>query len=240
MKIRCIIVDDEPLAQRVLEKYITSLSSLELMAKCNDALEAMSYLHEHHVDVMFLDIKMPRLSGLDLLKTLKNPPFVILTTAFSEYALEGYEYSVIDYLLKPFSSERFLKAINKIIDQKMAKEEHAVPQSHQEITHDFIFFKSDKINHKISFAEIKYIEGYGNYVKVFLRDKMLLISETMNNIQKNLPGNIFLRTHKSYIVSIKKITQIEGNMIRIGDARIPIGKHYKMNVLEILAKYNLK
>lgn len=239
MKIKCIIVDDEPLAQRVLEKYISSLSSLELLKKCNNALEAVSFLHQNKVDLIFLDIKMPELTGIEFLKTLTHPPDVILTTAYSEYALEGYEYSVTDYLLKPFSFERFLKAVNKVM---VKKEEisHITSTSNDEIVNDFIFLKEDKINHKISFSNIKYIEGCGNYIKVFTVDKSIITAETMTAIEKKLPSDRFLRTHKSYIVSIVKIEQIEGNMVKIGDKRIPISKMYRMRVNEVLSQYNLQ
>lgn len=239
MSIKCLVVDDEPLAQSVLEKYIASLSSLSLVKKCNNALEAIAFLHENEVDLMFLDIKMPQMTGLEFLKTLTHPPEVILTTAYSEYALEGYEYSVVDYLLKPFSFERFLKAVNKIIMKKNV-ETNQISTTENKIYEDFIFLKADKIDHRIPFSDIIYIEGCGNYIKVFTKDKMLLVSETMTTIEKNLPENLFLRTHKSFIVSIEKIQQIEGNMIRIGKKSIPIGNFYKMNVEKILAKFNLK
>lgn len=238
MKIKCIVVDDEPLAQRVLEKYISSLSSLELLKKCNNALEAMSFLHQNEVDLMFLDIKMPELTGIEFLKILTHPPQIIITTAYSEYALEGYEYSVTDYLLKPFSYKRFLKAVNKVIDKKI--ENNSILPASREPADDFIFLKADKIDHKILFSEIKYIEGYGNYIKVFTNNKMLMVAETMTTIEKNLPTEIFVRTHKSFIVSIKKIDQIEGNIIRIGKSIIPIGNFYKRHVNAILDKYNLK
>ena len=239
MKIRCIIVDDEPLAQRVLEKYISSLSSLELVKKCSNALEAMSFLHQNRVDLMFLDIKMPELTGLQLLKTLSHPPEVILTTAFSEYALEGYEYSVTDYLLKPFSFERFLKAVNKVLNKKYVVND-SVSTVDKKVNEGFIFLRADKINHKISFAEIIYIEGCGNYVKVFTEKKMIIAAQSLTTIEKNLPPELFLRTHKSFIVSLKRIRQIEGNIIKLGKKVIPIGNFYKMRVEEILSKYNLK
>ena len=238
MKIKCIVVDDEPLAQRVLEKYISSLSSLELLIKCNNALEAMSFLHQNKVDLMFLDIKMPELTGIEFLKTLTHPPQIIITTAYSEYALEGYEYSVTDYLLKPFSYERFLKAVNKVIDKKV--ENNSILPANREPVDDFIFLKADKIDHKILYSDIKYIEGCGNYIKVFTNNKMLMVAETLTTIEKNLPSELFVRTHKSFIVSIKKIDQIEGNIIRIGKNTIPIGNYYRMQVNSILDKYNLK
>ena len=197
----------------------------------------MSFLHQNEVDVIFLDIKMPELTGIEFLKTLTHPPQIIITTAYSEYALEGYEYSVIDYLLKPFSYERFLKAVNKVTDKRA--ENNNVLENNK-ITEDFIFLRADKAEHKILFSDIHYIEGYGNYIKVFFKNKMLLVSETMTTVEKNLPSELFVRIHKSYIVSIKKIDKIEGNMIRLGDIILPIGNYYKKGVNTILDKYNLK
>jgi DNA-binding LytR/AlgR family response regulator len=235
MKIKCIIVDDEPLAQSVLVNYISALPSLELVKTCNNAIEAIAYLHEHKVDLMFLDIKMPELSGLDMLKTLPDPPTVIITTAHSEYAMEGYEYSVVDYLLKPFSLERFLKAVNKVV-QKEEKLIRTEPRSGMSDT-DFIFLKIDKTLQKVQYSEILYIEGYGNFIKVYLNgNKMMLVSETMTNIEKRLPETLFIRTHKSYIVSIKNIAMIYLHDVKVGGKSIPVGNIYKMKVDEVLKK----
>jgi DNA-binding LytR/AlgR family response regulator len=236
MKIKCLIVDDEPLAQSILQKYISSLPSLELVKVCNNALEALAYLHQHSVDLMFLDIKMPEISGLDMLKTITEPPKVIITTAHSEYAMEGYEYSVVDYLLKPFSFERFLKAVNKVI-QKEEKLSRAEPNLTETAQTDCIFLKVDKTHQKVKCSEILYIEGYGNFIKVFLENnKMILVAETMTNIEKRLPDTLFIRIHKSYIVSIQKITQIGSHELKIGNKSIPIGSLYKMKAEEVLKR----
>lgn len=234
MKIKCLIVDDEPLAQRILEKYIASLDYLELVEKCNHALEASSYLHQHHVDVMFLDVKMPEMTGLEFLKTLNHPPQVILTTAYSEYALEGYEYSVLDYLLKPISFERFLKAVNKI---KMTKKEAGEALRSKKPEKDFIFLKADQEHHKIKYQDIKYLQGYGNYVKVFFADRKILVSDTLTHMESLLPWQLFIRIHKSYIIAIKKIEKISENSLTISDTTIPIGRTYKNQVKEIIKKY---
>jgi DNA-binding LytR/AlgR family response regulator len=236
-RIKCIIVEDEPLAQRVLEKYITSLTSLELAKKCNNALEAAAFLHRNKVDLIFLDIKMPELTGMDFLKTLSDPPAVIITTAYAEYALEGYEYSVIDYLLKPVSFERFLKAVNKVIKMLNTGTKNAA--AGEEAGADFIFLKSDKINHKIHFAQIDYIEGCGNYIKVFFDDRMIIVSERMSAVEKSLPPHRFVRTHKSYIAAVNKIEQVGGSHVRIKGKNIPVGSVYKMRLNEILEKYKL-
>jgi len=238
MKIKCLVVDDEPLARRILEKHISCVPSLELVKQCSNAMEAAAYLHTKTVDIMFLDIKMPELTGLELLKTLPNPPHVIITTAYSEFALEGYEYSITDYLLKPISFERFLKAVNRIIP-KTRETDFLAGSTASEIKDDFIFLRADKIDHKVSFSTIKFIEGCGNFVKVFTDNKMLVVAETMTTMEKNLPPDRFLRTHKSYIVSIQKIEKVEGNIIRMGEKTIPIGKQYKMNVRQILRHFHL-
>lgn len=233
MKIKCMIVDDEPLAQRVLEKYINSLDSLELVKNCKNGLEALSYLHQNRVDIIFLDIKMPELSGLEFLKTLNHAPYIIITTAYSEYAIKGYEYAVVDYLMKPIPFERFLQAVNKVIDKRDTNYNRSIASSDNN-SNDFIFLKSDKINHKVFFSEIQYVEGCGNYIKVYTDDKMLIVSERMTNIENILPDKLFFRIHKSYIVSIKKIDQVMGNKVKIGDKVLPIGNFYKIKVKEIL------
>ena len=232
---KCIIVDDEPLARKILLKYIASVDSLELIKTCRNASEAAAVLHQHQVDLMFLDIKMPDMSGLKLLETLPNPPKVIITTAYLEYAIEGYEYSVVDFLLKPFPFERFLKAINKAflinageISAPITKEEH----------NKYIFLKADRTLHKVLFSEINYIQGYGNYLKVFTDKRMLLISETITKMEERLPSHLFRRAHKSYIVSIKKIEQIGEDFIKISDKEIPIGSTYKQLFYKALKDFD--
>ncbi|UCE20548.1 MAG: response regulator transcription factor [Gemmatimonadota bacterium] len=233
---KCMIVDDEPLARRVIEKHMAVLPSLKLVKECSNAMAAAAYLHEHPVDVMFLDIKMPELTGLDFLKTLSDPPLVILTTAYSEFALEGYEYSVVDYLLKPISFERFLKAVNKV-SERVEQKKDLQEERNSEVHDGFIFLRADKIEHKVMFSEIRYIEGCGNFVKVYTANKMIMVSETMSNIQERLPENLFIRVHKSYVVSITRMDCIESNMIRIGEKVIPIGKTYKREVERAISKY---
>jgi DNA-binding LytR/AlgR family response regulator len=238
MKIKCMIVDDEPLARRVLEKHISALPSLELVKACSNAIEAAAYLHEHTVNVMFLDIKMPGMTGLDFLKTLSHPPHVILTTAYSEYALEGYEYSVIDYLLKPISFERLLKAVNKV-SERIEKNRVSEGRWNSTKQDEFMFLRSGKVDHRIVFTDIRYIEGYGNFVKVYMSKKMILVAETMTAIEKRLPEDRFLRVHKSYVVAVAKIDRIEDNMIRIGEKLIPIGKTYKREVEKNIERYQM-
>lgn len=234
MSVKCIIVDDEPLARRVIKKYMLKIPSLKLVKECSNAIEAISVLHENKVDLIFLDIKMPELSGLEFLKTLSDPPLVILTTAFSEYALEGYEYSVVDYLLKPIAFNRFLKAVNKAIERKGEKKSIHTDDDLQE--KKYILLRSNKAEHKINLSDILYVEGYGNFVKIYISGKMLLVTGTMTAIQEILPSNKFIRVHKSFIVSFEKIDKLEGNTLKIKDRRIPVGKYYKKGFEEQLKR----
>ncbi len=237
MKIKCLIVDDEPLAQRVLEKYIAALPSLELIAKCGNALEAASLLHERSVDLIFLDIKMPELSGLDFIRTLASPPKIILTTAYSEYALDGYELGVMDYLLKPIAFERFLKAINKVTASPQQSVDLSAMDTHSRP--DFIFLREDKVDYKVKLSDIMYLEACGNYVKVFARKKMYLVNETLTAFETQLPESDFIRVHKSFIISLNKIEQIIGNMVKMGDANIPLGNYYRKQAEDTFKKFHL-
>jgi len=237
-KIKCILVDDEPLARKVLKKYIDKVPSLELVKQCPNAMEAAACLHEFSVDLMFLDMKMPEMTGMDFIKTLSAPPKIIVTTAYSEYALEGYEHAVIDYLLKPISFERFLKAINRF--QETVQSQGAVQATLRGDTHrkdDFIFLWSNKIEHKVKYVAIKYVKGYGNSVEVYTDDDMITVWETMKTVEESLPKSTFLRVHKSFIVAIDKIDKIERNKIWMGETEIPIGKYYKKDVTQMVSTH---
>jgi len=232
MKIKCLIVDDEILAQNVIEKYILATPTLNLVGKCNNAIEALSFLHEQRVDLMFLDINMPEMGGLDMLKTLSNPPKVVFTTAYSEYALESYEYGVVDYLLKPIKFERFMKAVNKVVDIIGAIETE-VSQATPEST---IFIKEDQIQYQVKTSDIHYISAYGNYLKVHTDTKTYVSRETMHEMEASLPPAQFLRVHKSYIISKSSIENISGNRIRVKGDEIPVGDMYKMALREMILK----
>jgi DNA-binding LytR/AlgR family response regulator len=231
MKYKCLIVDDEPIAQEILEKYVNQNDTLQLVGKCNNAFEALNTLHQEHIDILFLDIKMPSLSGLEMLKTLHNAPKVILTTAFSEFGVESYEYGIADYLLKPISFERFLKSVNKIVMPKnnVFANEHAEVKPSTEST--FIFFKADKKIHKYYFADILFIEGSGNYVKIHpLNEKPLMVLDKLTELQDKLPKNKFLRVHKSFIINVEHIEKVEGNMLTIKGKVIPISATFRQNL----------
>jgi DNA-binding LytR/AlgR family response regulator len=237
-KIRCIVVDDEPLARKVLKKYIDKVPSLQLVKQCGNAMEAAGCLHESSVDLMFLDMKMPEMTGMDFLKTLAGPPKIIVTTAYSEYALEGYEHAVIDYLLKPISFERFLKAVNRVRERVQSPGAvQDTPRCDAYRKDDFVFLWSNKIEHKVKYAAIRYVEACGNSVEVYTDDEMITVWETMKTVEESLPKSAFLRVHKSFIVAIDRIDKIEQNKILMGETEIPIGKHYKKDVTQMVAAH---
>lgn len=215
--IGCLIVDDEPSAQEVLKQYIADTPQLFLKGCCDDALSASEFIANNTVDLLFLDVNMPKLSGISFLKTYDNTPPVILTTAYDDYALEGYELDVIDYLLKPFSFERFIKAVQKV-DTRI----HPTDRENTVLT-----FKADKKTYRISLADIYYIESAGDYVTIHTPDQRLTSLETMKNLEAKLPPEQFIRVHKSYIIALPKVEYLEGNSIKIGDGFIPIGTTYR-------------
>lgn len=229
MKLRCLIIEDEPPAQEILSGYIRDCGQLELVTICPDALSAMDLLGRESIDLIFLDINLPRLSGLNFLKTIDHPPMVIFTTAYPEYAVEGFEANAVDYLVKPFSFERFLKAVNKAVEKTRYSPGQAETQL-QNSLQDFILLKADKKLYKVLLSEILYIEATGDYLKVFYADKHLVVHETISGILGKLPPDEFIRIHKSFIISINRINYIEGNQIRIGTEFIPIGRSHKEEV----------
>jgi DNA-binding LytR/AlgR family response regulator len=228
MKIKCLIIDDEPLAQRVLERYIQDISSLELVQKCNNALDAIDILKEQKIDLIFLDINMPKLTGLEFLRSLKDPPLVIITTAYAEFAIQGYDLDVVDYLMKPFGMERFTKAIQKV-HELLKPREHALPEriSGEAKEDKYIFVKSSKKTYRINLNDILYIEALGDYVKIYTTDRMIISYHSMKNLESLLSPKQFPRIHKSFIVSLSKIELIEGNQVKLRDRYIPIGTNFK-------------
>ncbi len=224
-----IIVDDEPLAHELIEEFCGMLPHLQLKKKCYSALEAMHFLNGESVDLMFLDLNMPKLKGFDFLRTLTHPPKVIVTTAYKEFALEGYELNVADYLLKPFSFERLVKAVNKAISSQSSQTTAvSVPVVAQRF-----FVKGDKKYHQIVSDDLLFIEAYGNYTKLFFKSEMIVSHEKISEYESLLPSANFLRVHKSFIVALDKIKQIEGNRIWIEDHKIPVGQTYKSLVSKL-------
>lgn len=244
-----IIVDDEPLALDVLETYISRMPDLHLVARCQNAFEANEALKMHEVDLMFLDIQMPQLTGIEFLKTLARPPMVIFTTAYSQYAVEGFELNAIDYLMKPISMDRFMKAVNKAQEQydlhhgegdKTPIEATPTPDPDAP---DYIFVKSDKKLIRVKFSEILYIEGLKDYVIIKLENTRVISLQTMKSLEDKLPVSQFVRIHRSYIVSMDKIHAIVGNMVEIieknAPKHLPIGKNYRDELLEMIEKHRL-
>jgi len=230
MRVKCIIVDDEPLSQDVLKRYISDCQMLELVNTCFDAVEANELLQNNPVQLIFLDINMPKISGIRFVKTLSNPPLVIFTTAYPEYAIEGFEVDAVDYLLKPFSYERFLKATNKAVEKINSANTKTT------VNEGFILLKSDKKVYKVNYDEINYLQSFGDYIKVYTSGKCLVVHDTFKNMLEQLPTREFLRIHKSYIIALAKIHYIDGNQVKIANALIPVGLSYKDDLLKHLSK----
>jgi len=237
--LKVILVDDEPLALDVLEAHVAKMPELEIVAKCNNAIEANEALGKFHVDLMFLDIQMPQLTGIELLKSLTNPPMVIFTTAYSDYALEGFELNVVDYLLKPISFERFFKAVNKAIEKFKSQSSEVSFQGEE----PFFFVKADKKLIKVNFDDILYIEGLKDYVIIRQNESRVITLQTMKSLEEKLPASIFKRIHRSYIMNIKQIKAIVGNMVEITEKgqskHIPIGKNYRDELLALVNQNRL-
>ena len=231
--LKCIIIEDEVLAQDVIKSHLARIGTLELAGVYRNAPEAEVALKTGEIDIMFLDIRLPGMSGLQFLRGLKDPPLVVLTTAYAEYALESYEFNVIDYLLKPISFERFSKAVNKILDGRLftaaAKEAYLYSDDH-------IFVRSNSKFFRVNFSEILYIQGMRDYLKIYTPDYALVTHQTMNDLEKTLPTRHFIRVHKSYIISLKHIRSIYGNTIELGKTTIPIGVNYKESVMNLVGR----
>ena len=236
MSINCIIVDDEVHARKVLEKYIQDIPHINLVKSCKNALEAMEVIRKQEVNVMFLDINMPKLTGLNFLESLNNAPLVVITTAYREYALDAFELDVVDYLHKPIPFPRFIKAISKI-EEKLQFKNHPVQIVKEKTTKTssgFIFIKADKKTLKLNLDDINYIEGLGDYIKIHTKDKSIVSKLTVKKMEELLPTNQFPRVHKSFIVSMNAINSIEGNQIEINDTKIPIGQIYRQKFIELI------
>lgn len=234
-KITCLLVDDEPPALDVLRSYIASVSSLELAGSCNDAIAALSLLREQHIDLLFLDIQMPHLLGTDLIRTLKNPPKVIFTTAYRKFAIEGFELDAVDYLLKPISFERFLKAVNKVMETSVKLISSNDNPDQQNNSNDaFINLRADRKNLKVPLNEILYIESLKDYIKVVTKTKNIVTKQAISSLEEVLPKNNFARIHRSFIVAINKIESFTSDTIEINKQELPISRMYRHEVDKIL------
>jgi len=231
--IKCIIVEDEVLAQDVIQSHLRKIDRMELVGIYRNAPEALEALKTQEVDVMFLDIRLPGMSGLNFLRSLTDPPLVVLTTAYAEYALESYEFSVIDYLLKPISFERFSRAVSKITDGRLFSQ---VNKERDRSLEDHIFIKSNSKFFKVNFSEIVYVQGMKDYLKIHTPEYTLVTHQTMNELERILPTRQFIRIHKSYIVAVAHIRTIYGNSVELEKTTIPIGINYKDNVMALIGK----
>jgi DNA-binding LytR/AlgR family response regulator len=226
MKIRCIIVDDEPLAREILERYITDCPLLELAGTCSSAFEAIEILGKNDIGLIFLDVNMPKLSGVGMIRTLENPPQVIFTTAYPEFAVEGFELDAADYLVKPFSFERFMKGVNKALRRIDLHEPPLREQEHQD-NRMCLLIKADGRLYRLEYDTIIFLEAFGDYVRIHTTGKVITTHETLKNLENRLPPEIFLRVHRSFIVSLDKIQFIEGNRIRTGQEDIPVAGSFR-------------
>lgn len=233
MSVRYIIVDDESIAHDIIKKYCALLPNMQLMQDCYDAIEAIEFLQSHAVDLIFLDLNMPKLRGFDFLKTLPHPPKVIVTTAYKEHALEGYELDIIDYLLKPFSFERFLKAINKAsID--ISKTASITQNEVSDGKSGRIFLYSNNKHIQVVLDDILFVEASGNYVKIVLKEEIITVRGSLSSIMELIPTDGFIQVHRSFMVVQKHIKSIEGNRIAIDKYTVPIGKSFRVQLDRLL------
>ena len=238
--IKCLVIDDEPPAREILIKHIAGIEALTLVGTCSSAVEAFDYLNKFEVDLLFLDIEMPQLLGTNFIRTLKNPPKVIFTTAYRNYAIEGFELDAVDYILKPISFERFLKAVNKVLqvnvspshNQLMTKEDQSEPSN------AFLYFRVDRKMVKVFFNDILFIESLKDYIKIVTASKSIVTKYVLSTLEEMLPSNAFLRVHKSYIVNISKIESYNADSIQIQKNELPIGRLYKFEVNRVLSTWS--
>ena len=233
--IQCLIVDDEPPARDVLRRYVEAVPSLALSGECGNAIDTMSFLQQQPVDLLFLDIQMPQLKGIELLKILSNPPKVIFTTAHSEYALEGYNLDIVDYLLKPIQFDRFLKAVSKAFQYAKPTATGAVtPVQEESKKEPYIYLRADRKMVKVLLQDILYVESMKDYIKVYTTAGVIVTKQSITSMEAMLPDDDFIRTHRSFIASLDKIKSFTPEIIEIEKAEIPIGKLYRTQVMKVL------
>lgn len=232
MKIKCLIIDDEPLAINVIKNFLSHFKNFEIAGTCKNAVEGFNFLSNQDVDVIFLDINMPTVSGLDFLKSLQNPPAVVITTAYREYAVESFELDVTDYLVKPFSLQRFMKTVHRIEKKNLNKASKDESQEDNEKAH--IFFKVDKKMIRVYLDDILYIESLKDYVRIKTYDESLINHNNLVSIAELLPAEDFVRVHRSFIIAINKVKAIDGNQVEIADKIIPIGRNYQKEFKKLL------
>ena len=232
MNLSCIVVDDEPLAREILEKYISDCPMLDNRASCANAFEAIEILEQGSIQLVFLDINMPKLSGISMIRTLEDPPEIIFTTAYPEYAVEGFELDAVDFLVKPFSFERFMKAVNKVSKRYEFRGQKTNGLSSDEST--YLMAKSNGKIYRLHLDEVLLLEAFGDYVRIHTRTGIITTHDTLKNLGKSLPAEGFMRVHRSYIIALDRIRFLEGNRLRVGEHDIPLGQSYREHLLQYL------
>lgn len=232
---RCIIIDDEPIAIRIIKNHLAVFTNFEIVAECTNALEAMPILSKEKIDLLFCDIQMPQITGVDFVRSLTHPPDVIFTTAYRNYAVDAFELQVIDYLLKPISFERFTKAINNFLE-KNANQTINSKDEIEEKSLDFIFLKADKKHHKINLSDILYFESMGDYVIAYTTNRKIITKERISILSKSLSSNLFIQIHRSYIVSISKIEAVGPGFVEINKKKLPVGRNFKPLLNNLMQK----
>src|SRR5258705_667206 len=235
-KIQCLVIDDEPPARDVIKKYIAGIDLLELSGECSNAVETLSFLQANSVDLLFLDIKMPHILGTSFLRTLKNPPKVIFTTAFRKYAVEGFDLNAVDYLLKPIGFERFLQAVNKVLQTNIVFPDTKMQSSDgiPEQAHPFLYFRVDRKMVKVFLDDILFLESMKDYIKIFTKTKTIITKQPISSLEELLPADAFVRIHRSYIVAIDKIVSFNAESVEINKKVLPIARIYKIEVTKFL------
>ncbi len=236
-EISCLVIDDEPEARDILKAHLSKIDGVQVLAYCKNALEAFKQLSSNKIDLIFLDINMPEISGLDFAKTINSDVKVIFTTAYREYAVEGFDLRAVDYLLKPIAFDRLLQALNKYFEENVAII-HQELIEYEEEKADFIFVRSDRKMVRINFADILYIESISDYIKIHLQQQSVITRETISNIESKLPANAFIRTHRSFIVALNKITSFTNEYVEIDNKTIPVSRSYKADVLSKLEQFD--
>lgn len=231
---RCLIIDDEPIAIRVIKNHLAAFSNFEVVAECANALEAMPILAKEKVDLLFCDIQMPQITGVDFVRSLAHPPKVIFTTAYRDYAVDAFELNVVDYLLKPISFERFTKAINHFLELQTAHVTIPPEGGEEPKSRNFIFLKADKKHYKVNLADILYFESLGDYLIVYTISDKMVTKERISHLQETLPEKEFIQIHRGFVVSINKIESLGPGFVEIGKKKLPVGRSYKPLLNDLL------
>jgi DNA-binding LytR/AlgR family response regulator len=234
MKIKCVIIDDEPIARDIIRDYILKINELEIIAEFNKPTEAIAFLNDNKTDLMFLDINMPEIDGIHFAKSLYNPPAIIFTTAYREFAANGFELQAVDYLVKPIPFDRFLKAVNHYFKLHSKSVEMTTTETREKPDDEFILLKDSKKTHKVYLSDIKYIESDGDYIRFYLQNRKLMIRGSLSSMEVTLPPALFLRIHNSYIINLKKVNAVTLYSVEIEGTELPISRSHKEKVLKIL------